>query len=128
MVANEVKELAKQTAAATDEIRHKIEAIQSGSLGAAEAIEAFTSIINRVDDISTTIASAIEQQTATTTEIGHSVEEAARGSSEISENIHGVAEVAEETSRGASDTLQAANSLAKVAEELKTLVGHFRLA
>lgn len=78
VVANEVKELAKQTAQATEEIGQKIGAIQIDTKDAVKAIGEITTIINQVNDISNTIASAVEEQTVTTTEIGRNVQEAAR--------------------------------------------------
>ncbi|MGD1106850.1 MAG: methyl-accepting chemotaxis protein, partial [Terracidiphilus sp.] len=89
VVANEVKELAKQTAEATEEIGQKIEAIQGNTKGAVTAIEEISSIINQVNDISNSIASAVEEQTVTTNEIGHSVTEAAKGVGDIAKNIGG---------------------------------------
>ena len=127
VVANEVKELAKQTAQATEDISQKIEAIQSGSTGAVEAIAEVGTIINQIDDISNTIASSVEEQTATTNEISRNVSEAARGSAEISENVTGVAAAASSTTQGATDTLQAAKGLAEMASQLQHLVGRFRV-
>ncbi len=125
VVANEVKELAKQTAQATEDISQKIEAIQTGSRGAVDAIGEVGSIINQINDISNTIASSVEEQTATTNEISRNVSQAARGSSEIAENINGVAEAASNTAQGASDTSQAAQSLSEMASTLRKLVGRF---
>ena len=127
VVANEVKELAKQTAQATEDISRKIEAIQTGSQGAVEAIAEVGSIINQINDISNTIASSVEEQTATTNEISRNVSEAARGSAEIAQNITGVATAAESTTSGANDTLQAASGLSQMATQLQELVGKFRL-
>ncbi len=73
VVANEVKELAKQTAKATEEIGQKIEAIQGDTKGAVKAIEEIGTIINQINDISNSIASAVEEQTVTTNEIGRNV-------------------------------------------------------
>ena len=80
VVANEVKELAKETAKATEDISQKIEAIQGDTQGAVEAIDQIGTIINQINDIQNTIASAVEEQTATTNEIGRNVAEAAKGS------------------------------------------------
>ena len=90
VVANEVKELAKQTAKATEEIGQKIEAIQGDTKGAVTAIEEIGTIINQINDISNSIASAVEEQTVTTNEIGRSVTEAAQGVNDIAKNIGGV--------------------------------------
>ena len=78
-IANEVKELAKQTAKATEDISRKIEAIQGDTKGAVEAIGQIGKIINQINDIQNTIASAVEEQTATTGEISRNVAEAAKG-------------------------------------------------
>lgn len=125
VVANEVKELAKETARATEDISQKIEAIQSDTLGATRAIAEISTIINQINDISNTIASAVEEQTATTNEIARNVTDAARGSSEIAHNIIGVAQAARSTSDGAADSQNAAVGLARMASELQALVARF---
>ena len=122
VVANEVKELAKQTAQATEDISQRIEAIQMGSEGAVEAIGKVSTIIGTINDISSTIAAAVEEQTVTTNEITRNVSEASRGSSEIAENIGGVATAANNTSQGASETLGAAKELAGMPAKLQQLV------
>jgi methyl-accepting chemotaxis protein len=127
VVANEVKELAKETAKATEDISRKIEAIQDDTKAAVEAIASISGIINQVNDISTTIASAVEEQNATTNEMARNVSEAAQGSSEITQNIAGVAEAAASTSRGASDTQQAAQQLVETSKALRELVGKFNI-
>jgi methyl-accepting chemotaxis protein len=126
VVANEVKELAKETAKATEDISQKIEAIQGDTKGAVEAIGQISSIIDQINDISNTIASAVEEQTATTNEIGRNVAEAAKGSSEIAQNITGVAQAARSTTDGAADTQKASGELARMASELQSLVGRFK--
>ncbi len=126
VVANEVKELANQTAKATDEISQKIEAIQSDTISSVDAIAEITMIINQINDISNTIASAVEEQTATTAEIGRNVGETAKGSAEITENISGVARAAKETSSGVDQTQQAATELSRMAGNLQKLVGRFQ--
>ena len=126
VVANEVKELAKETAKATEDISQKIEAIQSDTRGAVEAIERISQIINQINDIQNTIASAVEEQTATTNEIGRSVTEAAKGTSEIAHTITGVATAAKSTTQGCSNVLGAATELSKMAAELQKLVSRFR--
>jgi methyl-accepting chemotaxis protein len=123
VVANEVKELAKQTSEATDQIGVKIAAIQTDSTGAVDAIAEISEIIDRVASLQSTIASAVEEQTATTNEISRSITEAARGSSEIAENITSVASGARSTSAGADATKEAAAQLAAVAADLQALVG-----
>jgi methyl-accepting chemotaxis protein len=121
VVANEVKELAKETAKATEDISQKIEAIQSATRGAVSAIDEIRIIIHQISEIQHTIASAVEEQTATTNEMGRNVAEAARGASEIAQNISGVAEGAQETTRGATKTKQSAEDVAKMSTELLRL-------
>jgi methyl-accepting chemotaxis protein len=122
VVANEVKELAKQTAIATEDISGKIEAIQTDTKAAVNAIDQIGKIINQINDIQNTIASAVEEQTATTNEIARNANEAAKGSTEISKNIANVSEAAKNTTQGANNTLTAATELSKLAAELKKLV------
>ena len=128
VVANEVKELAKETARATGEISLKIEAIQNDTKAAVKAIGDVSSIINEVNDISGTIASAVEEQTATTNEIGRNVTDAARGTGDIARNINLVAESAESTTVGARETETAAKELTEMANQLQVLVQRFRIA
>ena len=127
VVANEVKELAKETAKATEDISRKIEAIQGDSGSAVEAIGKISEIINQVNDIQSTIASAVEEQSATTTEITRNVSEAASGTTEISKGVSQVASLAKDTSDGASNTLTASQQLARMASELQELVSHFKI-
>jgi len=125
VVANEVKELAKETAKATEEIGQKIEAIQGDTKGAVQAIGEISTIINQINDISNNIASAVEEQTVTTNEIGRNVGEAAKGTGEIAKNIGGVAMAAQNTTKGAADTQKAAHALSTMAAQLQTLVSKF---
>ncbi len=126
VVANEVKELANQTAKATDDIGQKIQTIQGDTQGAVEAIGEITSIIKRMNDFQGTIASAVEEQTATTGEIGRNVSDAARGSSEIASNIHQVAATAQNTTKGATEARGAAEDLSRLAGELQKMVSQFQ--
>jgi methyl-accepting chemotaxis protein len=126
VVANEVKELAKQTAKATEDISRKIEAIQADTKGAVEAIGQIGQIINQINDIQNTIASAVEEQTATTGEISRNIAEAAKGSNEIAQNITGVAQAARGTTEGASNTKSSADELSRLALSLQTLVAQFK--
>ena len=119
VVANEVKELAKQTAQATEDISQRIEAIQTGSEGAVAGIGKVSGIIDKISEISNTIASSVEEQTATTTEISRNIGEVARGSAEIAQNISGVTQAAQGTSKGATDTLDAAKRLSEMAATLR---------
>jgi methyl-accepting chemotaxis protein len=125
VVAGEVKELAKETAKATLDISRKIETIQTDTTGAVEAINQIRQAINRVNDIQASVASAIEQQATTTSEIEKNVHHGARGTEEITANIAGVAQAARGTSSGASDTQRAAGELAKMANELRQVVAGF---
>jgi methyl-accepting chemotaxis protein len=125
VVANEVKELAKETAKATEEIGQKIEAIQSDTKGAVQAIGEISTIIAQINDISNNIASAVEEQTVTTNEIARNVGEAAKGTGEIAKNIGGVALAAENTTRGATDMQKAAQALSGMAAQLQGLVAKF---
>jgi len=113
VVANEVKDLANQTAKATEEISGKIGAIQSDTKSSVEAIAEISEVINKINDISNTIASAVEEQTATT--------------AEIAQNITGVAQAAESTTQAATDTQNASGELARVATELQSLVSQFKV-
>jgi methyl-accepting chemotaxis protein len=126
VVANEVKELAKETAQATEDIRHKIDVIQRDTSGATSAIGEVTNIIRSMDEIARKVALAVEQQTITTNEIGRNVDDAARSTSEIARNISGVAEAAQDTSQGSSQSQEAAQALTRMAVELQELVGAFR--
>jgi methyl-accepting chemotaxis protein len=122
VVANEVKELAKQTARATEEIGQKIEAIQTDTKSAVMAIAEISGIINEINNISNNIASAVEEQSVTTNEIAHNVAEAAKGTGDIAKNISGVAAAARETTQAASDTQKAAQALSELAAQLQSLV------
>jgi len=127
VVANEVKELAKETAKATEEIGKKVEAIQGDSRAAVAAIAEISGIINQINDVSNTIASAVEEQTATTNEIGRNVGEAAKGTTEIAHNITGVAEAAKNTTNGALETQKAAVALSEMAGLLQSLIAQFKV-
>jgi len=125
VVANEVKELAKETAKATEEISQKIEAIQTDTKEAVSAIAEISAVIEQINDISNTIASAVEQQTATTTEISRNVVESSKGASEIAQNIASVAEAARHTSDGATSVQKAAQELARMSAELQRALNEF---
>ncbi|MFT4580054.1 MAG: methyl-accepting chemotaxis protein [Nitrospinales bacterium] len=122
VVANEVKELANQTAKATEDISSKVQAIQTDTKSAVTAIGEIETVIGQISDISNTIASAVEEQSATTNEITRNVSDAAQGSQEITENIAGVTQAATSTSEGASDTQKAAIELSKLASDLQGIV------
>jgi len=127
VVANEVKELAGQTAKATEEISQKIAAIQGSTEQAVMAISKITEVITQINDIQATIASAVEEQTATTNEIARSVTEAAAGASSIAEDVTQVAAAAADTQQGAHDTMSSAAGLTTMATDLKELVEQFTL-
>jgi methyl-accepting chemotaxis protein len=126
VVASEVKDLAQETARATEDISKRVEAIQTDTGGAITAIEEISRVIAQISDFQTTIASAVEEQTATTAEMNRSVTEAATGTGEIAENITGVAEAARLTSEGVTQTEQATTELARMSTDLTALVGNFR--
>jgi methyl-accepting chemotaxis protein len=126
VVANEVKELAKATAKATEDISRKIETIQNDTKSAVSAISEISSIIKQINDIQVVISAAIEEQSITTNEIGRNVSEAAKGGAEIAENITGVAMAAQSTAAGASDSKKAAAELARMATELERLLSKFK--
>ena len=127
MVANEVKELAKQTANATEDIRSRIGTIQEGTKGAVEAIGAIGDVINQVNQISNTIAAAVEEQSATTNEMSRNVVDAAKGSGQIFENMRGMLQAAQSTSETAHDTQKDAEQLGQMSAELRRLVQQFKL-
>jgi methyl-accepting chemotaxis protein len=127
VVANEVKELAKQTGKATEDIGLKISAIQTDTQGATSAIGTVSSVIHQINDISATIATAVEQQGATTKEMTRNAGEAATGARNISASIGGVAQAANGTSTRAQESEKAAQDLASVAAELSKLVAQFKI-
>ena len=127
VVANEVKDLAQETAKATEDISRRIEAIQADTVGAVEAIGQISAVIGEINDYQTTIASAVEEQTATTNEMSRSVQEAALGSTEIASSITVVATAASETTGGVQQSRQAAAELERMSGELAQLVGQFRV-
>ncbi len=121
----EVKELAKETAKATEDISRKIEAIQVDTKGAIEGIGEVGKIIAQISDIQTTIAGAVEEQSATTNEISRNVSDVSQGNQEIARNITGVSQAARSTTEGAEYTNKAAGELARLATSLQTLVRQF---
>jgi methyl-accepting chemotaxis protein len=127
VVASEVKDLAQETARATEDISRRVQAIQADTSGAVTAIEEISTVIERISEFQTTIASAVEEQTATTAEMNRSVGEAAGGAGEIAQNITGVADAARRTSQGVTETQQATTELARMSTELSSLVATFRL-
>ncbi|GLW34114.1 methyl-accepting chemotaxis protein [Actinoplanes regularis] len=126
VVASEVKDLAQETARATEDISERVQAIQADTTGAVHAIEQITQVIARINDIQTTIASAVEEQTATTVEMNRNVTDAASGTGRIAQNISEVAQAAAETRQGIEETQHATEELARMSAELSSLVGTFR--
>jgi methyl-accepting chemotaxis protein len=126
VVASEVKDLAQETARASEDIIAKIDAIQVTTGRAGDAIGQITDVVNRISEIQQTIAAAVEQQSATTNEINRNVSQLASGSQEIADNIAGVAGTAAATSGDAGSTQRAAGDLAAMARQMQDLVGSFR--
>ncbi len=125
VVASEVKTLATQTGKATDEIAGLVRAIQDATQRSVEAIGSITSTIGRVSEISTAIASAVEEQGAATAEISRNVQQAAQGTTEVSSNIGGVTAAAEQTGTAAGQVLSSAGELQKNGVDLKSQVDEF---
>jgi methyl-accepting chemotaxis protein len=125
VVAEEVKQLAQETARATDDIARRVEAIQSDTEDAVAAIARISQTIEEVNSFQTTIAAAVEQQTVTTSEMALSVHEAARGSSEIASNIDSVAESARSSTQGIEQAQQTTAELAHLSANLHELVARF---
>lgn len=128
VVANEVKELAKETAKATEDIGQRIEAIQGDAREAVGAISQIALVIDQISDFQTSIAGAVEEQSSTTAEMGRNVTDAARGSTEIAASIGSVAEASRSTNMGATSSQSAAAELATMAAELQKLLSRFRVA
>ncbi|KGM15280.1 chemotaxis protein, partial [Actinotalea fermentans ATCC 43279 = JCM 9966 = DSM 3133] len=127
VVAGEVKELAQETAKATEDIARRVEAIQADTDGAVAAIGEITHIIAAINDYQLTIASAVEEQTATTNEMSRGVTEAATGAGEIAANITGVATAAQSTTEVLAQMEAAIGELARMSEDLRARVGAFRV-
>jgi methyl-accepting chemotaxis protein len=127
VVASEVKELAQETATATEDIVRRIEAIQNDTTGAVAAIARIDAVIAQISDYQTTIASAVEEQTATTNEMSRSVSEAAQGTGSIAQSIGMISTVNAETGSDAASARAAAEGLATITTELSRLVGQFKV-
>jgi methyl-accepting chemotaxis protein len=127
VVANEVKELAQETSKATEDIVRRVEAIQTDTTGAIAAIARIDEVISQISDYQTTIASAVEEQTATTNEMSRSVGEAAQGTGSIAASITTISEVSSETGADAAQTRTAAEGLSEVTAELSRLVAQFKI-
>ncbi|MCK4486460.1 MAG: methyl-accepting chemotaxis protein [Desulfobacterales bacterium] len=141
VVANEIKELAKQTAGATEEIKNKIEGIQDSTAGTVSEIEEISKVINEVNEIVSTIATAIEEQSVTTKEIANNVAQTSKGIEEVTQNVAQSSSVSAEMAKDISDVNQAATEmsnsssqinlsakeLSKLSEQLKEMVGRFKV-
>lgn len=119
VVANEVKELAKQTAKATEDITRKIETIQSDSKNAVNAISEISKAIEKINGYAGNIAASVEEQAATTNEVTRIVTESAEGVRQINENISQVSEAASVTGKDAANAQKSAKMLAELAIKLK---------
>ena len=141
VVANEIKELARQTAEATQEIKAKIEGIQGSTSGTVKEIGQISKVINDMNEIVSTIAASVEEQSVTTKEIANNVNQASQGIQEVNENvaqssvvsgeiakdISNVNQESKEMSNGSSQVKVSAGDLSRLAEELKALVGRFKV-
>ncbi len=125
VVASEVKNLATQTAKATDEIGGQIGDIQAATQDAVTAIETITKTIAEIDEVASGIASAVEEQGAATQEIARNVEQAAVGTQEVSSNITGISQAADDTGAAAAQVRQASGQLAEQSESMKSAVHTF---
>ncbi len=125
MVASDVKALAEQTATATGEISQQITGIQNATQESVGAIKEIGDTIDRMSEIASTIASAVEEQGAATQEISRNVQQAAQGTQQVSANITGVQRGTSETGSASSQVLSAAQTLSRDSNRLKTQVGKF---
>ncbi|WP_316978571.1 methyl-accepting chemotaxis protein [Shumkonia mesophila] len=125
VVASEVKNLANQTAKATDEIGAQIAGIQSATREAVSAIESITKTISQINEVNSGVASAVEEQGAATQEIARNVEQAAAGTQEVSANISGVSQAANETGAAATQIQSTAADLSRQSETLRAEVDKF---
>jgi methyl-accepting chemotaxis protein len=125
VVAGEVKSLANQTAKATEEIAAQIDAVRSEINGTVGAIEGIVSTIGKINEISASIAAAVEEQDAATQEIARNVEQAAQGTQQVSGNIAGVTTAADETGSAANQVLRVAQTVAEGTQSIERLVGTF---
>jgi methyl-accepting chemotaxis protein len=126
VVAGEVKDLAQETARATEDISRRVEAIQADTAGAMEAIGQIGAIISRINDFQTTIAAAVEEQSGTAGEMNRNVSTAAAGSASIATSIAAVAAAAAASTGGAAQAREAARDLAAMAVHLQQLVSRFQ--
>ncbi len=128
VVADEVKQLAQETARATEDISKRVETIQEDADQAARSISEVAGVISRINEFQTTIASAVEEQTATTQAINAGVSDAATGSGQIARSISGVADAAGATAQSMTKTHDSARELSRMSDELAGLVAGYKLA
>ncbi|GGK81234.1 methyl-accepting chemotaxis protein [Mangrovihabitans endophyticus] len=128
VVASEVKDLAQETARATEDIGTRVNAIQADTAGAVDVISRISEVIAKINDYQTTIASAVEEQTATTAEMSRGINEVSQGSSRIAASISDVSAAGATTSESVEQTRRSSAEVARAAEELQTLVAAFRLS
>ncbi len=141
VVANEIKDLAQQTAAATQEIKQKIDGVQGSTSGTIQEIGKISDVINQVNDIVTAIATAVEEQSVTTQEIASNLNQAATGIGDVNENVAQSSMVSTDIARDISDISQSAGTMSdssskvnmsaeemsKLAAALKEMVGRFKI-
>jgi len=125
VVASEVKELAQETARATEDISRRVEAIQGDTAGAVQAIGEISGVIGQINDYQATIAAAVEEQTATTNEMNRNVAEAANSSRSIASAITGLAAGTAQTNEGVAEAQRSAAELARMSDELQDAVRRF---
>ena len=125
VVASEVKNLANQTAKATDEIAGQVEAMQGATGETAASIGQIGDVIRQVDEIAATIAAAVEEQGSATREIARNVEQAALGAQTVAANINGVSQASEETGAAAGGVQTVAEQLAEQSEKLRMEIDSF---
>ena len=127
VVAGEVKELANETARATDDISRRVESIKADTLGVVTAIAEIRAVIEQINELQTTVASAVEEQSATTAEISRNVAEAATGSALISERIGAVADATRQTTDALGAASAVSDELAGLSSRLSTSIARFRV-
>ncbi len=125
VVASEVKSLANQTAKATEEIGAKIAEMQAATGSSVKAVQNIGQTIERINEIATTIASAVEQQASATREIARNVQQASAGTNDVSSNISGVTKAAADTGAAATQVLGASTELSRQSETLRLQVDGF---
>ncbi|MEQ8827168.1 MAG: methyl-accepting chemotaxis protein, partial [Parvibaculum sp.] len=125
VVANEVKQLAGQTASATEQITRQIEAIQSGSEGAVKSLDDVSGTIRKMSEISNSVSVGMEQQRTATDDIARNVQEAATGTEDVTKNIETVSQATLSTGESARQVLDAAGELARNAERLRSEIDSF---